>query len=218
MSQPSSPAAAPSRGGPAPTYGRILVALDGSALAECSLPHAAMLARHLGAAVTLLRVVPPRGPLGCGSARGCVAAVSPSPGAATHRYRVAWGDGISGVSRDASPRRGPRRGVDPARGAGGGHGYRGGPAAGHRSDRRGYARARRAGALGARQCGGRAAASCALSGTRAAASALHGPGGLTLSRAGPAVLPSRQGARPGGPRYAPWAESRGGTAPRRGKS
>jgi len=63
MSEPPSQTAVPCRVSTAPTYRRILVALDGSALAESSLPHAAMLARQLGAAVTLLRVVTPRGPL-----------------------------------------------------------------------------------------------------------------------------------------------------------
>src|SRR5438045_417450 len=63
MSKHPSQAAVPCRLGTAPTYRRILVALDGSALAECSLPHVAMLAQRLGAAVTLLRVVTPRGPL-----------------------------------------------------------------------------------------------------------------------------------------------------------
>jgi nucleotide-binding universal stress UspA family protein len=44
-------------------YRRIVVALDGSARAEGVLPHVAMLARQFGAAVTLLRVVTPPGPL-----------------------------------------------------------------------------------------------------------------------------------------------------------
>ncbi len=43
---------------PLPTVRRIAVALDGSPLAERSLPHAARLARCLGASLVLVRVVP----------------------------------------------------------------------------------------------------------------------------------------------------------------
>jgi nucleotide-binding universal stress UspA family protein len=46
------------RGPSLPAYSRILVALDGSLPAEAALPHAAALARSLGATLTLMRVVP----------------------------------------------------------------------------------------------------------------------------------------------------------------
>jgi menaquinol-cytochrome c reductase iron-sulfur subunit len=60
-------------------YRRILVALDGSTLAECALPHVAMLAQVFGAAVTLLRVVTPRGPLVAEVPEGALQPSLPAP-------------------------------------------------------------------------------------------------------------------------------------------
>jgi nucleotide-binding universal stress UspA family protein len=76
MSEHLDQAAAPCCLGDVPTYRRILVALDGSALAESALPQVAMLAQQCGAAVTLLRVVTPRGPLVAEVPEG---ALQPSP-------------------------------------------------------------------------------------------------------------------------------------------
>ena len=58
-------------------YERIVVALDGSELAERVLPHVEALAEKFGSAVTLLRATAPRGAIPIDSAAVGVAAVEP---------------------------------------------------------------------------------------------------------------------------------------------
>lgn len=58
-------------------YGRILVALDGSALAEQIVPHAQALAGKFGSTVTLLRAVSPPGTILSGSAADATMVAGP---------------------------------------------------------------------------------------------------------------------------------------------
>lgn len=70
-------------------YRRIVVALDGSERAERILPQVAMLARQFGAAVTLVRVITPPGPLVSEVPEGAVQddRASSAPAACTDRER-----------------------------------------------------------------------------------------------------------------------------------
>ncbi len=83
-----------------PTYGRILVPLDGSALAEQVLPHVAALAKAFGSTVTLLRVVVPPTPFPLGAAPGMAVQVTSIPDPVPHiaNERREAVDYLSGVA------------------------------------------------------------------------------------------------------------------------
>jgi nucleotide-binding universal stress UspA family protein len=81
-------------------YGRILVPLDGSALAEQVLPHVSSLAKALGSSVTLLRVVVPPTPMPLGAAPGMAVQVTSIPDPVPHiaNLRREAADYLSGVA------------------------------------------------------------------------------------------------------------------------